>query len=175
MKSAKYIILLILIILSSGCISSKYALVQNNINNGEWDQAEKICNEILQKDSTAGTAYHYLGLIFSHRGNDNSALEMFKKSMKYQPTFESSVEIAQIYFNHNRLFSAKAYLDSAKMLNPTSEEIKALNIKVQALLSSSEKAFKVGKDFYRENNFYRAEQKFQQALNINIKQDNAGA
>lgn len=66
-------------------IEDKYSLAFKNFQEGNFEQAETDCREILQSDPENADILHLLGLTFFHRGSNELAVEYLEKALRQEP------------------------------------------------------------------------------------------
>ena len=168
MKHYKYLITAV-ILFALGCGPSELDLIRADLTAGNLDQAEQACREIIEKDSTSAGGYYYLGNILQQKGDRRGALEAYKTSLKLKPSADVNVEIAGIYLRENRLQTALTFLDNAAAFRKKPEKYQLLRDEIEQLRVSAEKACKIGRKHYQDNDFKSGVKKFQQAVDINAE------
>lgn len=161
------------ILFTLGCGPSQLDLIRADLSAGNLDQAEQSCREMIGKDSTSAEGFYYLGDILLQQGGRSGALEAFKTSLKLKPSAQANVEIAGIYADEHRLNTAGSFLDSAVVFRKKPAKYQLLRDEIDQLQTSAEKACKIGKKHYQDNDFESAVKKFQQAADINAEYQEA--
>ena len=168
MKFFKYSITIV-ILLAIGCGPSKIDLIKADIAAGNLDQAEQSCRNLIEQNPASAEGFCCLGDILLQQGDRRGALEAFKTSLKLKPSPQANVEIAGIYIHEHRLNTAGTFLDSAAAFRKKPEKYQLLRDEIGKLQTSAEKACKIGKKQYQENDFESSVIKFRQAVDINAE------
>lgn len=88
-------------------------------NSGNFKEAEKICEEMLNAQPQNFEALHFLGLINFQNRNYNEAIEYIEKALKINPYFaDAHNNLGIIYYNLGKLDKAFEHYQKAVELNP---------------------------------------------------------
>ena len=97
-----------------------------NYDNGEYDKAIENLNKQLEIVDDPD-AYNYLAKIYMEKGNNELAIENYKKAVEFKPDFfEPNFELGKFYFSINDYKTASKYLTTASNSQP--DNIEALSL-----------------------------------------------
>lgn len=86
-------------------------------NLGNWAEAERYCQQAIEKDKLCLDAYYTLALIFQHENRTLQALEMMKKVVYLDRAYVlGHYGLANLYYENNQLPQAQKSLDNALRL-----------------------------------------------------------
>lgn len=85
----------------------------------EYDDAEKILNELLKTDMGNSARYYYaLGRIQKRQGNYSKAIELFQVAILKRRRYLSPYrEMAECYVHMNKILDAQSAIDKAKQID----------------------------------------------------------
>jgi len=88
-------------------IKETFRLALNHYQDGNFQQAENICKEILNVQIDNADALHLLGIIYYQLDDYDSAIEYIKKALQFSPAE------ADAYYNLGNALEAKGQIDEA--------------------------------------------------------------
>ncbi|GAB1370564.1 protein-glutamate O-methyltransferase CheR [Candidatus Kapaibacterium sp.] len=95
----------------SNCINQIKAFA----NIGNYERAEKLCNDILSFSNENIDAFYYLGLIWSSKQNFDKARDYFNKVLYLSPDhYESLIHLSLIYEANGNLQKSEIYRKRAE-------------------------------------------------------------
>lgn len=87
--------------------------------NGRFDEAQRVCKAILEKDSHCSPAFLMLAIIALRRGNPSDAIKLIDRSLLFRPDDPEALnQRGAALFTLNRHEQALASYDKAIALNP---------------------------------------------------------
>jgi Tfp pilus assembly protein PilF len=85
---------------------------------GQYVEARQMLENSLAKQSTVPQTYYYLGVISQEQGDDQAAVQLFKKTLQLLPSFaEAHGALGRSYLNLKNYPQAQAELELAVKLN----------------------------------------------------------
>ena len=90
-----------------------------NFQNGNWSEAEKLSNVMIERYPKSYFGYKVLGVIYGNQGKHQEALIAKKKSVELNPKdFESHNNLGMTYRDLGNLIEAEKKIQHSLKLNP---------------------------------------------------------
>ena len=114
-----------------------------NYDNGEYDKAiENLNKQIAIVDDP--DAYNYLAKIYMEKGNNELAIENYKKAVEFKPDFfEPNFELGKFYYSINDYKTASKYLTTASNSQPDNIEALSLTAETYKQTGKADEAIKI--------------------------------
>lgn len=149
-----------------------FDLVDINLNQGEYDEAMEICNnlrDIFKKTSdnkSSADVYHAIGNIYYQWSNFDEALKYYHDSLSIRQKLGDRIGIANSYYQLGRTYEEKNILDKAMEYHQN-----ALNIyrDLQDDLGIADSFHSIGIIYQDMKNLDKARDYYQNSLDIYIK------
>ncbi len=114
-----------------------------NYDNGEYDKAIENLNKQLEIVDDPD-AYNYLAKIYMEKGNNELAVENYKKAVEFKPDFfEPNFELGKYYFSINDYKTASKYLTTASNSQPDNIEPLSLTAETYKQTGKADEAVKI--------------------------------
>ena len=114
-----------------------------NYDNGDYDKAIENLNKQLEIVDDPDS-YNYLAKIYTEKGENELAVENYKKAVEFKPDFfEPNFELGKIYFSINDYKMASKYLTTASNSQPDNIEALSLTAETYKQTGKADEAIKI--------------------------------
>ena len=92
-------------------------LINDNINKGNYDEAQKMIEQAIAKQPDSAELYNVMGIMYEQKKDDNKAMECFLKAVELDgENPDILANLGRVYYNQgvNKLGEANSITDSQK-------------------------------------------------------------